>query len=108
MQGTSTRQRARSALCALTLIGFVLVPVGCSSPSAARVGGSSGNLNVLGPHAGAFQNESQQRGGNRSEPRGVQPDRQHRFVLPEEAPRRVRALRGHASHQAAAESSPAP
>jgi hypothetical protein len=44
------------------LIGFVLGPGGCSSTSAARVGGSSGNLNALAPNAGAFQNSGQQPG----------------------------------------------
>jgi hypothetical protein len=62
MQGTVTPQRARSALRALMLIGFVLGPGGCSSTSAARVGGSSGNLNALAPNAGAFQNSGQQPG----------------------------------------------
>jgi hypothetical protein len=62
MQGNSTPQRARSALRALMLIGVVLGPGGCSSTSAGRVGGGSGNLNALAPSAGASQSSSQQPG----------------------------------------------
>jgi hypothetical protein len=62
MHGKSSPQRARSALCALTLIGVVLGPGGCSSTNATHVRGSSGNLNALAPNAGTIQGGSQEQG----------------------------------------------